>query len=44
VLRVKREKPRPGQWMSGLEARAARNVVIAPTASKLARICWAVKA
>ena len=31
-----------GQWMSGLETRAARNVVIVATANKLARISWAV--
>jgi hypothetical protein len=31
-----------GQWMSGLETRAARNVVIVSTATKLARIYWAV--
>jgi hypothetical protein len=30
--------------MSGLETRAARNVVIVATATKLARICSAVKA
>jgi hypothetical protein len=30
--------------MSGLETSAARHVVIAATATKLARICWAVKA
>ncbi len=28
--------------MSGLETRAARNVVIVATANKLARISWAV--
>ena len=31
-----------GQWMKGLEGRAARNVVIVATANKLARISWAV--
>jgi transposase len=41
VLRAKREGSYLGQWMKGLEARAARNVVIA-TANKLARISWAV--
>jgi hypothetical protein len=30
--------------MSGLESRAARNVVIVATANKLARISWAVLA
>jgi transposase len=30
--------------MSGLETRAARNVVIVATANKLARISWAVLA
>jgi transposase len=42
VLRVKREGSCLGQWMSGLETRAARNVVIVATANKLARISWAV--
>ena len=31
-----------GQWIGGLEAKAARNVVIVATANKLARISWAV--
>lgn len=44
VLRVKREGSTLGQWMSGLETRAARNVVIVATANKLARISWAVLA
>jgi hypothetical protein len=44
VLRVKREGSSLGQWMSGLETRAARNVVIVATADKLARISWAVLA
>jgi transposase len=44
VLRVKREGSRLGMWMSGLETRAARNVVIVATANKLARISWAVLA
>lgn len=30
VLRVKREGSCLGQWMSGLESRAARNVVMRP--------------
>ena len=42
VLRVKREGSCLGQWMSGLETRAARNVVIVATANKLARISRAV--
>jgi transposase len=42
VLRVKREGSSLGQWMGGLESRAARNVVIVATANKLARISWAV--
>ena len=41
-LRVKREGSYPGQWMGGLESRAARNVVIVATANELARISWAV--
>ena len=44
VLRVKRDGSTMGQWMSGLETRAARNVVIVATANKLARISWAVLA
>ena len=44
VLRVKREGSSLGKWMSGLETRAARNVVIVATANKLARISWAVLA
>jgi hypothetical protein len=44
VLRVKREGSSLGQWMSGLETRTARNVVIVATANKLARISWAVLA
>jgi allantoicase len=42
VLRVKRQGSCLGQWMSGWETRAARNVVIVATANKLARISWAV--
>jgi transposase len=42
VLRVKRQGSCLGLWMSGLETRAARNVVIVATANKLARISWAV--
>jgi transposase len=44
VLRVKRDGSTLGNWMSGLETRAARNVVIVATANKLARISWAVLA
>ena len=44
VLRVKREGSSLGRWMSGLETRTARNVVIVATANKLARITWAVLA
>jgi transposase len=42
VLRAKREGSYLGQWMKGLEGRAARNIVIVATANKLARISWAV--
>jgi hypothetical protein len=31
-----------GAWMTALEARAPRNVLIVATANKLARIAWAV--
>jgi transposase len=44
VLRVKREGSSLGKWMSRLETRTARNVVIVATANKLARISWAVSA
>jgi transposase len=44
VLRVKREGSSLGKWMSGLETRTARNVVIVATANKLAKISWAVLA
>ena len=44
VLRAKRRESTLGKWMSGLETRAARNVVIVATANKLARISWAVLA
>jgi len=44
VLRVKREGSTLGKWMSGLETRAPRNVVIVATANKLARISGAVLA
>jgi transposase len=44
VLRVKPKESILGNWMSKLETRAARNVVIVATANKLARISWAVLA
>jgi transposase len=44
VLRVKCKGCSLGEWISGLETRAARNVVIVATANKLARISWAVLA
>ena len=44
VLRVKRKESILGNWMSELETRAARNVVIVAAANKLARISWAVLA
>jgi len=44
VLRVKREASSLGKWMSGLESRAARHVVMVATANQLARISWAVLA
>jgi hypothetical protein len=31
-----------GAWMTALEARAPRNVLIVAAANKLARIAWAV--
>jgi transposase len=42
VLRLKRERAPMGVWMTALEARAPRNVLIVATANKLARIAWAV--
>src|ERR1035437_9620324 len=44
VLRCKRERIAMGTWMTALEARAPRNVLIVATANKLARIAWAVLA
>ena len=44
VLRVNRERSPLGAWISSLEARAHRNVVIVALAHKLARIAWAVLA
>jgi hypothetical protein len=42
VLRSKRDRIAIGDWMTALEARAPRNVLIVATANKLARIAWAV--
>ncbi len=42
VLRSKRDRIAIGAWMTSLEARAPRNVLIVATANKLARIAWAV--
>ena len=42
VLRSKRERIAMGAWMTALEARAPRNVLIVATANKLARIALAV--
>jgi transposase len=42
VLRCKRDRTPMGTWMTALEARAPRNVLIVATASKTARIAWAV--
>src|SRR6266436_2333816 len=44
VLRCKRERVSMGAWMTALEMRAPRNVLIVATANKLARIAWAVLA
>jgi len=42
VTRMKRDKLSFGDWITGLEARAHRNVVLVAVANKLARIAWAV--
>ena len=42
VLRSKRDRITMGAWMTALEARAPRNVLIVATANKLARIAWAI--
>lgn len=42
VLRLNRERSTMAGWISALEARAPRNVVIVAVAHKLARIAWAV--
>ena len=44
VLRLNRQRSPMGGWISSLEARAHRNVVIVAMAHKLARITWAVLA
>jgi transposase len=42
VLRSKRDRLAMGAWMTSLDTRAPRNVLIVATAHKLARIAWAV--
>jgi transposase len=42
VFRSKRDRIAWGAWMTSLESRAPRNVLIVATAHKLARIAWAV--
>lgn len=42
VSRCNRERVPMGSWMTALEARAPRNVLIVATANKLARIAWSV--
>ena len=42
VLRCKRDRIAMGAWMTSLETRAPRNILIVATAHKLARIAWAV--
>ena len=42
VLGSKRDRIAIGGWLTALEARAPRNVLIVATANKLARIAWAV--
>jgi transposase len=42
VFRRKRESSNLDQWITGLEVRAARNVLVVAVANKLARITWAV--
>ena len=44
ALRSKRERIAMGAWMTTLEMRAPRNVLIVAPANKLARIAWAVLA
>src|SRR5580698_1193498 len=42
VLRSKRDRIAMGTWLTALETRAPRNVLIVAMANKLARIAWAV--
>ena len=42
VLRSKRDRIAMGPWLTSLEMRAPRNVLIIAMANKLARIAWAV--
>jgi transposase len=42
VLRSKRDRIAMGAWLTSLEMRAPRNVLIVAMANKLARIAWAV--
>ena len=42
VLRSKRDRIAMGAWITSLEMRAPRNVLIVAMANKLARIAWAV--
>ena len=42
VLNSKRDQIQMGTWMTALEARAPRNVLVVAVANKLARIAWAV--
>jgi len=42
VLRSKRDRIAMGAWLTSLEGRAPRNVLIIAMANKLARIAWAV--
>ncbi len=42
VLRSKRDRIAMGGWMTALEMRAPKNVLIVAMANKLARIAWAV--
>lgn len=42
VLRSKRDRIAMGAWVTALEVRAPRNVLIVAMANKLARIAWAV--